>query len=384
MAAMERQADEEMLWLKRDKFPLWIYAGADGKLLNDLATRSSGPLYEPDGVNGWATICMRLGDRCRDQARSPAKSEGEKARLYNNAALYYGIARFPATETPLKQEAYSRQRSALSEGSHYFPFDFRREQIPYGDRDIAVNYYLPRPEKEIVRPEGVLLTGGADCTKEDLHYIAMQVVGAGMTCMTIDMPGTGENAWKLEPPGGNEVYSRAIKYLAGRGESDPSRVGMMGTGFGGYWTLVAASTSPEIKAAVNCGSPVHRAFSRDNVRKWPGYMKIPLARAMGIDLMEFNKALDALEEFPLFKREDLRRIACPLLSINGSDDPYVPIEDLFMIAEEGGVKQEEWVYREDGHCAPGQCGIWIPRSVAWLANKLGGPERIPRPDLATL
>lgn len=384
MAAMERQADEEISGLKRDKFPFWLYSGADGKLLNDLATRSSGPIFDPDSVNGWTSICMKLGDRCRDQARSPAKSDEKKAGLYNRAALYYGIARYPAAETPLKREAYSRQIEILSEGSRYFPFDYRREQISYGGKDIIVNYYLPRQEKEIVIPEGVLLTGGTDCTKEDLHSLAMQVVGAGMACMAMDLPGTGESAWKLEPPGANEVYSRAIKYLASRGENDPSRIGMMGIDFGGYWTLVAASTCPELKAAVNCGSPVHRAFTRDNIGKWPGYMKVPVAKALGFDLQNFDRALEVLEEFPLFKREDPRRIACPLLSINGSDDPYVPIEDLFMIAEEGGVKQEEWVYREDGHCAPGQCGIWIPRAITWLANQLGGPERIPRPDLATL
>lgn len=384
MVSVERQADEEIGWLKRDKFPFWLYGGADGRLLDELATRSSGPVFDPDGEDGWASICLQLGDRCFDQARSPAKSDGEKANLYSKAALYYGIARFPAAETPLKQEAYTRQISALADGSKYFPFDFRREQIPYGDKEIIVNFYLPRPEKEITMPEAVLLTGGADCTKEDLHALAMQVVGAGMACMAADMPGTGESAWKLEPPGGNEVYSRIIKYLAGRGESDSSRVGMIGLDFGGYWTLAAASTCPEIKAAVNCGSPVHRTFSSDNLKKWPGYMKVPLAKAMGYDLQDFNKALDVLEDFSLLKREDLRRISCPVLSINGSDDPYVPIEDLFMIAEEGGVKQEEWVYREDGHCAPGQCGIWIPRAINWIANKLGGPERIPRPDLAKL
>jgi esterase FrsA len=212
----------------------------------------------------------------------------------------------------------------------------------------------------------------------------MKIVGDGMVCMVVDMPGTGESAWKLEPPDGNEVYSRAIKYLASRWTGDPSRLGMMGIGFGGYWSLASASTCPEIKAAVDCGAPVHRAFAQENVKQWPGYMKVALSKALGYDLKDFEKAYGLLGEFSLLKREDLRRIACPILSINGSDDPYVPIEDLFMIAEEGGVIQEEWVYREDTHCAPRRYVEWMPRAVNWLANQIGGRERIPRPDLAHL
>ena len=381
---MERMSDEEAGWLARDKFPIWEACGADGKQLTDVASHTSGPLFEPDGRSGWTTRFMMLGDQYYKKAYSPAIDGREKADLYCKAALYYGIARFPATETPLKQEAYSKQIATLKEAGKYFSFGVSREQIPFGGKDILVNSYMPQTAKEITLPEAVLLTGGTDSTKEDLHTIAVQVVNAGMACVTVDLPGTGESAWKLKPPGDNEVYSKTIKYLAGRGDVDPSRIGMIGISFGGYWSLVSASTCPEIKAAVNCGGPVHRAFSQEKLKRLPGYRKVALARAMGYDLKELDKALGIMEEFSLFKREDLRRIACPLLSIDGSDDPYVPIEDLFMISEEGGVKQEEWVYREDVHCAPRQFNVWMPRAVAWIANKIGGPERIPRPDLAQI
>jgi len=380
----EKMSDEEAGVLARDKFPIWEACGADGKQLADIASRTSGPLVEPDGRSGWTTRFMMLGDQFHNKAISPAIDGQKKTELYSKAALYYGIARFPATETPLKQEAYAKQISALAEGSKYCSFTFSREQIPYGGKNIIVNCYMPLPDKEITLPEAVLLTGGTDETKEDLHTIAVQVVNDGMACMTIDLPGTGESAWKLKPPGDHEVYSKTIKYLAGRGDVDPARIGMFGISFGGYWSLVAASTCPEIKAAVNCGGPVHRAFSQEKVKRLPDYRKVALAHAMGYDLKDVEKMLGMMEEFSLFKREDLRRISCPLLSIDGSDDPYVPIEDLFMISEEGGVKQEEWVYREDVHCAPKQFNIWMPRAVVWIANKIGGPERIPRPDLAQI
>jgi pimeloyl-ACP methyl ester carboxylesterase len=316
-----------------------------------------------------------------DKARSPAPTGAEKAGLYDRAVLYYGIAKVPSAETPVKRQAYQRQRAILAEAAPHFPFAFRREEIPFGSRRIAGYYYEPR--EEITRPEAVLLVGGADMTKEDLHPVARQIVRHGMACLSIDLPGTGESDGTLQPQGTGGVIEKAVKYLAGRGDA-PGRTGMIGIGFGGYWALAAAATCPELKAAVNCGGPVHRTFSHENLKKLPDYYKLALSAAMGYDTADFDKALGLLGDFSLLKRVDLRRIDIPLLSINGSGDAVVPIEDLFIIAEEGGVKQDEWVFQEDGHCAPHRFGEWMPRAVDWMANRLGGRDRVPRPDIVQL
>ncbi|OPY30111.1 MAG: fermentation/respiration switch protein [Methanocella sp. PtaU1.Bin125] len=379
----DKGVDEELQWLEFEKFPIWEACGADRGRLREIASRSGGPLFEPDGRNGWATGFMREGDRLMDRARSPAIGDLEKADLYDQAALYYGIAKMPSAETPAKRQAYQRQRKALAEAGPRFPFTFRREEIPLGDRKIVGYYYEPGQPREITRPEAVLLTGGADVTKEDVHAVALQIVRDGMACLSVDMPGTGESEWKLRPPGTDNVYDKAIKYLAGRGD-DPGRIGMMGLGFGGYWAIASAATCPELKAAVNCGGPVHRTFSHESLKKLPGYYKLALSSAMGYDPADFDKALGILGEFSLLKCVDLRRIDIPLLSVNGSNDPVVPIEDLFIIAEEGGVKQDEWVFQEDGHCAPHRFPEWMPRAVDWLANRLGGRDRMPRPDIVQL
>lgn len=376
-------ADEELQWLTNEKFPVWEACGADRNVLHERSAQSSGPLFEPDGRCGWACLFTQEGNRLLEKARSPARSNAEKADLYGKAVLYYGIAKIPSVETPKKREAYQRQRAVLEEAAAHFPFDFRREEIPFGDKKIIGYYYEPRQSKEIIRPEAVLLTGGADVTKEDMHPVATQVVLDGMACLSIDLPGTGESEWLLQPPGKEYVYSRAIKYLAGRGD-DPNRVGMIGLGFGGYWSVASAATCPELRAAVNCGGPVHRTFSHENLKKLSGYYKLALASAMGYDPADFEKALGILGDFSLLKRVDLRRIDVPLLSINGASDPVVPIEDLFIIAEEGGVKQDEWVYQEDGHCAPHNFRVWMPRAVDWVANRIGGRDRIPRPDVVQL
>ena len=94
---IKRMSEEEASLLARDKFPIWEACGADGKQLADVASRTSGPLVEPEGRSGWTTQFMMLGDQYYKKAYSPALPGPEKADLYSKAALYYGIARFPAT-----------------------------------------------------------------------------------------------------------------------------------------------------------------------------------------------------------------------------------------------------------------------------------------------
>lgn len=65
-------AEEELQWLTFEKFPIWEACGADKKVLRELAGLTSGPLSDPDGRSGWATVFSHEGDRQMEKARSPA------------------------------------------------------------------------------------------------------------------------------------------------------------------------------------------------------------------------------------------------------------------------------------------------------------------------
>lgn len=376
----------DMQWLGLQRFPIWEASGANRKILIDTLSRTRGLFGDTDRKGGWTYEFMHVGDKCMDKAWSQAKSDREKESLYNSTAAYYNVARFPIMDTPLKKEVYSRQKLAIKESAEHAGINFWPVDIPFENTTIKGYYYSPRLENEIIRPESILLTGGAELYKEDLRYIPYKIVSAGVTCLAIDMPGTGDSELKL----GRDTeyaYAEAVKYLASRGDIDPNRIGIMGIGFGGYWALRTAAKCPEIKACVNCGSPVQVTFTRENLGNLPEYLKMVLAFIQGNDPYDNNaveRSLDSLTDYSILKQTDLRSVNGPVLSINGSDDPYVPIDDLFFIHEKGGIGQDEWVYREDGHCAPRSFTEWVPRAVDWLANKLGGPERIRRPDLAKL
>lgn len=374
-------------WLASQRFPFWEAWDADKDFLIDICSKAKGLFTGADKPGGWTHEFMRAADKEHNKARSPAKSKEEKAALYQKAITYYGIAKFPIPDSSLRKDAYVRQLEMFNEVRDGLPYRLEKVRIPFGGKEIICNLYSPRLEDEITLPEAVLLTGGAEFYKDDLHPVARDIVNAGMVCLTIDMPGTGESMWKLSTRDSQYIYSQALKYLASLGNVDTGRIGIFGIGFGGYWALYSAAMHPEVKAAINVGGPVQAAFTSQNLKNLPSYLKKVMAFIQGYDHndeRDTEKALDSLNEFNLLKRIDLKGIAIPLLSINGSADPYVPIDDLFIIREEGGIGQDEWVFKEDGHCAPKHCREWMPRAVIWLANALGGKERIPAPDLSKL
>lgn len=385
----ERGVDEirpDLRWLVTDKFPIWVEMGADRERLIDICMRVESP-FDYKGVKaGWTNEFTNEGRHELNKARQPSLSAAEKVKHYRSAATYFGIAKFPFISTPAKTEAYEIQRSALKEASKYLDYRFEDIRIPFEGEDIVGYLSLPKMEKEITLPEAVLVTGGAEFFKEDLVSVANAITGSGMACMLMDMPGTGESRWKLSPEA-DVVYFSAVKHLACLGGIDVNRIGIMGIGFGGYWALRAAACCPEIKAVVNCGSPVHNAFNYDSLRRLPDYLKRTLAYVQSYEADnrdDIEKALKSMEEYSLMKCIAPGQISCPVLSINGENDPYVAIEDLFMLREEGGIRQEEWIFEGDGHCAPNRYKEWMPRACIWLANRLGGEDRIPYPDIAPL
>lgn len=375
----------DMRWLDVERFPLWEAWGADRKTLLETCSRIRDVFKDTDRKGGWTYEFMQDAMRIWNEARAPAP-DNIKGSLYRRAAVYFGIARYPMIDSPLKKEAYEKQKESLREGWRYFPYETQDVKIPFMGKDISGIFARPSLKNEIILPEAVLLTGGTQMAKEDLEQVIDQILQSGMACLAIDMPGTGDSAWKLTIDA-DDVYLKAVKYLASRGDIDTNRIGAFGIGMGGYWALLTAAIAPEIKAVVNAGGPVHRAFEKDHLNGLPERIKKVLAHAQGYNpnkKEDITKSLEDLSGFSLLKRNRIKSIACPVVSINGNDDSYVPIDDLFLISEECGIKQDEWVYQGDGHCAPRSFKEWMPRAIVWMANRLGGRERIPRPDLVKL
>ncbi len=133
----------------------------------------------------------------------------------------------------------------------------------------------------------------------------------------------------------------ATDWLAGSGEVDPERIGVMGGSYGGFMVLAAITEAPERwAAAVN----LYGIANFETFLQFTGpWRRKHRAREYGTD-PEFLRSISPIH------RAD--RIRCPMLVFQGDHDVRVPPEESEQIVEtvrrnEGDV--EYVVYPEEGH-----------------------------------
>ena len=133
----------------------------------------------------------------------------------------------------------------------------------------------------------------------------------------------------------------AVDWLAGSGEVDPDRIGIMGGSYGGFMVLAAITEAPERwAAAIDLYGIANFETFLEHTGPWRRKHR---AREYGTD-PEFLRSISPIHHAD--------RIRCPLLVFQGDHDVRVPPEESEQIVEtvrrnEGDV--EYVVYPEEGH-----------------------------------
>lgn len=140
----------------------------------------------------------------------------------------------------------------------------------------------------------------------------------------------------------DHVY--AMKLLSKDDRIDTSRTGVVGRSYGGYMTLMLAGRHPELwKAAVDMFGPYDLLTFLERIpESWKPYMKLALG-----DVKADRKFL--IERSP---KTYLSNLACPLLVIQGKNDPRVVVkesEDLVNKLRKEGKKIDFIVFENEGH-----------------------------------
>jgi pimeloyl-ACP methyl ester carboxylesterase len=350
-----------------ERFGGWVDAGADEEELDATLKRIHDPLGS--GPGSWVYELGLIASK-HELAASEAELTGdtaEAARENSIAAVYYFIARFPFVSSPAKAEAYRKHIECYLRAAETFDPPLEIVRIPFEGKEIIG--YLRIPDVE--GPPVVVVTGGVDTWKSDVEMQVEAMLAEDLAVFAFDMPGTGESQWPLEP-NSDRVYSAAIEYLKNRSDLDGDNVGVFLQSFAGLFAVKLALVDPNIKAAVNIGGPIHLAYTPEHVKKVPDVMIATISHAMGADPDSgFKEMVARAEPMSLGKQGLLKEPArqAALLSINGDQDHLVPIDDLYIISK-SGIKQEEWVYEGDGHCAPNNMPEFAPEAAAWLKGRL--------------
>lgn len=298
----------------------------------------------------WALAWMPIGERYMQQGVSlESKEPLAAAQAYQQAMQYFLFGRFPVEDTDLTRQSYDK---AIDAFAHYAKLSGQQlETLVFSFKGQSIKGYLGKP-KGVAKPPIVITVGGLDSRKENNAIRELEYLKHGVSFLSLDMPGTGQNKIKIEP-GAEGVFSAAIDAIEKRDDIDAKRIVIYGGSWGGHWSARLAFTEKDrLKGAVVQAGPVHEYFSAEWQKKALGNTEYIFG------LFEARSAIygvKTLEDFlaygPKMSIKDagwLSKPSAPMLLVNGAKDTQVPIEDLFLLLKSGSPK-EVWFNPDGGH-----------------------------------
>jgi esterase FrsA len=310
------------------------------------------------GPHGWVPVWARL-------ARA-AEAEGEWLR----AAQLWGAARFPALATEDRQEAYERQRAAYTRATtgRRLPVRFARGtvDVPMDGGTLPLPVHL-MARRRWRRPGALVLSGGVDTWKVELHRMAVATaLATGLLVVCVDMPGTGEAPGPLAPDS-DRLLAGLVSEIRRWSPGEP--VAYLGLSFGGHWAVKLARQGV-VDAAVDIGGPTGAGEPEEtvDVLALPYGMPGILGNALGLDRMPEAAGIDDMLGAFSLRRQGLLDPAAdsgvPLLAANGAHDQFIPRGDTARLAELPGTTV--WIVPGATHCAAEHIRPLLAASCAWL------------------
>lgn len=305
----------------------------------------------------------RPGGWCTEWSAEAQGFEARGAPL--EASLCYGAARFPFACTEQRRAALHSQVRAFLAAAPRFPCRFERREleVPCGDQTTTLPVHVYDP------PGGsrgiVLLSGGVDTYKMELHRLALALVRlGGLSVAAVDMPGTGESRVPLTPDA-DAIYRGVIERVS-RGR----KLGIWGISFGGYWAARLALQG-DVGCAVDLGGPIGSAPDGRALLSLPHGMPGILGNAVGLDAMPTLEELnELLRAFSLERRGLLAgNVPVPLLAVNGAHDQYIPRHDTSVFSTMPNATA--LLVPGTTHCAAESLPRVVPTLIAWLVDHLG-------------
>ena len=231
-------------------------------------------------------------------------------------------------------------------------FDPPLQVVRIAVEDEEVTGYLRVPQA-IGPQRAVLLTGGADGWKahRSLHATQEAFLRAGWVTLIVDLPGTGESPFPLEP-GCQRTLPPILEWLRAREEVDGERVAAHMRSFGGYFAVALAAdlNRDALPAIVGVAPPIHHAFHSP-----PPFLQ---------DRAEWFKTLSLLDQQALHPNPEQP----DLLIVQSLPDALCPIEDTYLCTEQG-IVMDTLIYAQDFHTAMLNGSEHLAFSIDWLRKR---------------
>lgn len=324
----------------------------------------------------WCRVWSELARPFEEQGQSEedAGRPAEARESYMLAYNYYRMARFPVPNTPAKKQAYRRSVENYVKASRWFDPPIERVVIPFEGRKgegREIRGYLRKP-KGVDRPPVLINHAGVDVFKEEQCLMEPAFLERGIATLSMDMAGTGESPI-LGSLDAERIYDPIISYLQKRSDLDGSRIGGMGMSFGGYWvTKIAHVKRERLQAAVCWGGGAHYTFQPDwqhKCRYAPSHLgneDLIVTRSHSFGIHNFEEWIEYVPKLSLLSQGILDGPCAPLLIVNGKSDAHVPIEDCYLLLEQGLPKTVRLF--PGGHM--GMTSATLPTIADWVSSRL--------------
>jgi cephalosporin-C deacetylase-like acetyl esterase len=328
----------------------------------------------------WAAGFMGVADRYMNEAKSLEKTDPPKANAdYIRAWRLYSFGRWPIPASPGKQRSYERAIEAFLAHARFWDPPLEIVRIPFEGKEIIGYLRLPKNTNGPVPL--VLAVNGLDSRKEDLSESFSAILPFGIGFLAVDGPGTGQNPIKVSE-NAERVLSRVLDYIATRPEIDKQRVAMHGVSWGAYWaTKMAIVEHDRLRGASAQSPPTDKFFQKDFLmnslignREYL-FDQVPALMAIFDNVNTVDEMAEVLPKMSLVKQGLLGKPMSPMLVLAGVLDTQVPIDDIYLLLNQGDTPKMAWINPAGGHLGR-QVKVWPdPRIfkdviIPWLVRTL--------------
>ncbi|MGH8926815.1 MAG: alpha/beta hydrolase family protein [Acidimicrobiia bacterium] len=320
----------------------------------------------------WFTVWMEASERHESLARTAATigATASAGDGFLRAALCAHWSTLFADEND-HLRGHRRSLELYQAGSPWFDPPSERHEVAF-DGEVLPGY-LRRPA-QVARPRLVVMVGGADTNKEELHHWGTEITRRGMAVFAFDGPGQGEHAARYERllmrfDRFHHAISAVLDWATGLPEVETDGFGLFGNSLGGYLALDAALRDPRVKAVISNGGFCDGAL----VDSWPPGVLRAFAACLGI------RDNDAIVEH---LREHLNLLAVPVENRPAALIVHGGLEDLVDESESqraaDAIGGTLFVINDGWHTATNRDHLASPVFADWMFRALSGARQGPR------
>lgn len=307
-----------MMQIMRNMIPRFLFDGAQFTDINAVIEKA---VDHETWNKEWSGVAKRYADLAERAAGYRRWVTARDTTFL--AALYYHFAQATVfAAVPEKQNAYRNCVDQYHAMTYFYEGRVEVVTVPFA----SVNFpgYLWKPVG-VGKPPVVLVFHGADSSKEEYHNFCRFFVERGMATLVIDGPGQGESRLfnnLLMDEHFHRAGSAAFDYIQCRSDLDGARVAVAGQCLGGFQALQLVAHDERFKACFAL-SPFYRLSCW--LQDW-----VPVPLKQQVMYIYGKRNIQEIREFmdKITLEEAAAGITCPVLIAHGTNDRFVPNEDV--------------------------------------------------------